>query len=75
MTKLETELREAITGTMYLETSQDMTDVEKDGVAKAAAEVCKRYIEKYHHDICEWDGQNLQPEEFLNKWLKENSIV
>jgi hypothetical protein len=44
-------------------------------VANLAAEVAKKYIEKYHHDICEWDCQHLQPEEFLTQWLKENGVI
>lgn len=78
MTKLEEEIISAFkkrkTGRLLNVNGVGKSPAEL-ALAGAAAEVAKKYIEKYHHDICEWDGLHLQPKEFLNQWLKENGVI
>lgn len=75
MTKLEEDIREAILSNIYKETADEMTDVEKEGIARAAAEVAKRYIEKaYDAGLGKqhlYQGQRKTKEQ----WLTENGIL
>lgn len=82
MTGLEEEMRQALINNSYIETVEEMTDIEKDAVARAAAQVAKKYIERAGHEIglqAQKQIKNELPDvrawRLTEKWLKENGIV